>query len=57
MAGDYIVVLPFNHRDVMRRVLHRFDLHADDMIEIKETNKAFLVSTRMDSRRHLVSDF
>ena len=40
-----MVVLPLNHQDVITRVLHRFQLHADDVIEIKDTNKEFLVST------------
>ncbi len=38
------MVLPLNHLEVITRVLHRFQLHADDVIEIKDTNKEFLVS-------------
>ncbi|KAK3173877.1 hypothetical protein Dsin_032562 [Dipteronia sinensis] len=41
-TGDYIAVLPFNHRDDVRRVIARFKLNSDDAIHIAETRKEFL---------------
>lgn len=43
-AGDYLVVLPYNHRENVRRVLTRFQVDGDDMIHITESRKEFLVS-------------
>ncbi|PSR76254.1 cytochrome P450 [Coniella lustricola] len=41
-GGDYLVVLPFNPRSNIRRVMNRFGLHADDLLEVSGTNKEFL---------------
>lgn len=49
-----MVVLPLNHQDVISRVLHRFQLHADDVIEIKNTNKEFLVSLHPSPGNYLL---
>jgi hypothetical protein len=38
------VVLPLNHHETITRVLKHFQLLADDVIEIKDTRKEFLVS-------------
>jgi hypothetical protein len=43
---DYLVVLPTNPPDVVRRVGSRFNLSLDDVINISGTNKEFLVSLR-----------
>ena len=43
LAGDYLVVLPFNSVENVGRVLKRFRLHADDAIDISGTNKTYLV--------------
>jgi cytochrome P450 / NADPH-cytochrome P450 reductase len=40
--GDYLVVVPYNPRESVRRVLNRFELHPDDQIQISGTNKEFL---------------
>ena len=42
--GDYLVVLPYNPQDSIGRVLARFGLHPDDLINISGTRKSFLVS-------------
>ena len=46
IEGDYLVVLPYNHQDTVRRVLAKFHLHPDDRINISGTRKSFLVSIR-----------
>jgi len=43
-AGDYLVVLPTNHRHNVRRVLQRFDLSVDALVKLSGTKKSFLVS-------------
>ena len=43
-TGDYLVVLPYNHQDTVRRVLAKFHLHPDDRISISGTRKSFLVN-------------
>ena len=53
VKGDYLVVLPYNHQDTVRRVLAKFHLHPDDRINISGTRKSFLVSIRA---RFLSSD-
>lgn len=47
-AGDYLVVLPTNHRHNVRRVLQRFDLPVDALVKLSGTSKSFLVSTRSE---------
>jgi cytochrome P450/NADPH-cytochrome P450 reductase len=42
-AGDYLVVLPTNHRHNVRRVLQRFDMPADALVKLSGTKKSFLV--------------
>jgi cytochrome P450/NADPH-cytochrome P450 reductase len=42
-AGDYLVVLPTNHRLNVRRVLQRFDMPADALVKLSGTKKSFLV--------------
>jgi cytochrome P450 / NADPH-cytochrome P450 reductase len=41
-SGDYLVVLPTNSIDTVRRLLKRFDVSPDDSILVTGTNKAFL---------------
>lgn len=43
-TGDYLVVLPLNYNVDVARVNARFKLHADDLIQISGTRKAFLAS-------------
>lgn len=43
-CGDYLVVLPMNRSDDVRRVLNRFGIATDAMIKVSNTQKAFLVS-------------
>ena len=43
LTGDYLVVLPHNNVDTIRRVLSRFELHGDDLLTLSGTKKAFLV--------------
>lgn len=43
-AGDYVAILPSNHRDVTRRVLTHFKLNPDDRVTVTETRKEFLKS-------------
>ncbi|KAL8822904.1 MAG: hypothetical protein Q9191_006369, partial [Dirinaria sp. TL-2023a] len=43
-AGDYLVVLPYNNVDTIRRVLSRFELHGDDLLTLSGTRKSFLMS-------------
>lgn len=47
-AGDYLVVLPTNHRHNVRRILQRFDMPVDALVKLSGTKKSFLV-------RHLFS--
>ncbi|KAI0535776.1 cytochrome P450 [Xylaria digitata] len=42
--GDYLVVLPTNPPDLIRRVASRFGLNMDDIVTVKGTSKAFLTS-------------
>jgi sulfite reductase alpha subunit-like flavoprotein len=42
-AGDYLVVLPTNPAQVIKRVIAKFGLNPDDIITITGTNKSFLV--------------
>ena len=42
-AGDYLVVLPTNHRHNIRRVLSRFDIPIDALVKLSGTKKTFLV--------------
>ena len=42
-AGDYLVVLPTNHRHNVRRVLQRFDMPVDALVKLSGTKKSFLV--------------
>lgn len=49
-SGDYLVVLPLNPREQIRRVMNRFGLHPDDLLAITGTSKEHLtgfVSTRV----------
>lgn len=41
-SGDYLVVLPVNPREQIRRVMNRFGLHPDDLLEITGTSKEYL---------------
>lgn len=41
-AGDYLVVLPTNHRHNVQRVLSRFDVPSDALIKLSGTRKTFL---------------
>ena len=43
-AGDYLVVLPTNHRHNVRRVLQRFNMPVDALVKLSGTKKSFLVS-------------
>lgn len=43
LAGDYLVVYPYNHRDIVRRVLSRFRVPPEMYINITDTKKTFLV--------------
>ncbi|EUC36074.1 hypothetical protein COCCADRAFT_89080 [Bipolaris zeicola 26-R-13] len=43
-SGDYMVVLPLNNSDTVKRVMRRFDLSPDDTISITGTNKTFLAT-------------
>ena len=49
VIGDYLVVLPYNNQDTVRRVLAKFQLHPDDRINISGTRKSFLVSMRAET--------
>lgn len=40
---DYLVVLPTNPVDLIRRAAQRFGLNLDDIVTVKGTSKAFLV--------------
>ncbi|KAI1127439.1 cytochrome P450 [Nemania abortiva] len=42
--GDYLVVLPTNPVDLIRRAASRFGLSLDDIVTVKGTSKAFLTS-------------
>lgn len=42
-AGDYLVILPTNHRNDVKRVLHRFGMPIDAAVKLSGTNKSFLV--------------
>lgn len=42
-AGDYLVVLPTNHRHNVRRVLSRFEMPVDALVKLSGTKKSFLV--------------
>ncbi|KAI1108826.1 cytochrome P450 [Nemania sp. NC0429] len=42
--GDYLVVLPTNPPDLIRRAALRFGLNLDDIVTVKGTSKAFLTS-------------
>jgi len=42
--GDYLVVLPINPSDEVKRVCMKFKLNVDDAISITGTSKSFLVS-------------
>lgn len=44
-TGDYLVVQPLNNPEVVARVLAKFNLHADDLIQISGTRKTFLQPT------------
>lgn len=41
-SGDYLVVLPLNPREQIRRVMNRFGLHPDDLLAITGTSKEHL---------------
>ncbi|KAK6212271.1 hypothetical protein LQW54_005402 [Pestalotiopsis sp. IQ-011] len=41
-AGDYLVIMPTNPPNVVRRAARRFKLNMDDSIEISGTSKEFL---------------
>lgn len=41
-SGDYLVVLPVNPREQIRRVMNRFGLHPDDLLAITGTSKEYL---------------
>ncbi|KAJ2988204.1 hypothetical protein NUW58_g4103 [Xylaria curta] len=41
--GDYLVVLPTNPVDLVRRVAIRFGLNVDDIVTVKGTSKTFLI--------------
>ena len=43
ISGDYLVVLPYNQKDTVGRVLNRFQIQADNIVSISGTKKAFLV--------------
>ncbi|KAF2866062.1 cytochrome P450 [Massariosphaeria phaeospora] len=43
-SGDYLVILPSNHPNTVKRVLKRFDLSPDDAIAVTATNKAYLLT-------------
>jgi cytochrome P450 / NADPH-cytochrome P450 reductase len=43
-CGDYLVVLPTNRNDDVRRVLNFFHMAMDSMVKISNTKKTFLVS-------------
>jgi cytochrome P450/NADPH-cytochrome P450 reductase len=49
-AGDYLVVLPTNHRHNVRRVLQRFDMPADALVKLSGTKKSFLVRHSFSER-------
>lgn len=48
-AGDYLVVLPTNHRHKVRRVLQRFDMPVDALVKLSGTKKSFLVRRSLPS--------
>ncbi|KAI7783172.1 cytochrome P450 [Diaporthe eres] len=41
-SGDYLVVLPVNPREQIRRVMNRFGLHPDDLLAVTGTSKEYL---------------
>ncbi|KAK2610525.1 hypothetical protein N8I77_003948 [Diaporthe amygdali] len=41
-SGDYLVVLPVNPREQIRRVMNRFGLHLDDLLTVTGTSKEYL---------------
>lgn len=41
-SGDYLVVLPVNPREQIRRVMNRFGLHPDDLLAVMGTSKEYL---------------
>lgn len=50
LSGDYLVVLPVNPREQIRRVMNRFGLHPDDLLAVTGTSKEYLtgfVSSRV----------
>ena len=46
-AGDYLVVLPRNPVEAVRRALNRFDMNEDDLISVNGSKKKFLPSEPM----------
>lgn len=42
ISGDYLVVLPFNLRENVWRVLNRFGLYSDDFVAVSGTDEEFL---------------
>ncbi|KAJ9134022.1 hypothetical protein NKR23_g10415 [Pleurostoma richardsiae] len=44
-SGDYLVVLPYNPRASVLRVMNRFGLHPDDALTVTGTNKEYLSAT------------
>ncbi|KAF1981914.1 bifunctional P-450/NADPH-P450 reductase [Aulographum hederae CBS 113979] len=55
-TGDYLVVLPSNHPDDVKRVLRRFKLQADDIVSISGTKKTFLTGKTSLSVHDLISN-
>ncbi|GAB7330350.1 hypothetical protein MBLNU13_g01982t1 [Cladosporium sp. NU13] len=47
-AGDYLVVLPTNHRHNVRRVLQRFDMPVDTLVKLSGSKKSFLPNDRTE---------
>ena len=48
VVGDYLVVQPTNPRPLVDRILRRFALQTDDLIQVHGTKKAFLVCSLED---------
>ena len=56
-TGDYLVVLPTNHPDDVKRVLNHFGIPADALLKLSGTRKSFLPPGRPEYAYSLVSSY
>ncbi|KAK3677505.1 hypothetical protein LTR78_002355 [Recurvomyces mirabilis] len=57
VCGDYLVVLPTNHSEDVKRVLLRFGLPTDAMVKMSNTHKTFQPSDRAEYAFSLVAAY